>query len=127
MQSPDVALRSRAELERLQGERLARMLAEVLPRNRFWAAKLRTAVHGLAAGGLSSGARLRMLLDHQATVVFCTPTYALHLAEVAREQGIRLEPETPGYAVKCLIVAGEPGGSIPATKQRIEAAWHARV
>ena len=31
--------------------------------------------------------------------------------------------------VRCgaLIVAGEPGGSIPATRQRIEAAWGARV
>src|SRR5450432_1027774 len=81
----------------------------------------------LAAGGMSSGARLRMLLDNAATVVLCTPTYALHLAEVAREQGIALEPGTPGFAVKCLIVAGEPGGSIPATRRRIEEAWHARV
>ena len=45
----------------------------------------------LAAGGLSSGARLRMLLDNRATVVLCTPTYALHLAQFAQEQGIRLE------------------------------------
>jgi phenylacetate-CoA ligase len=81
----------------------------------------------LAGGGMSSGARLRMLLDNRATVVLCTPTYALHLAEVAREQGLALGPDTPGYEVRCLIVAGEPGGSIPATKARIEAAWHARV
>src|SRR5207253_10464877 len=81
----------------------------------------------LAAGGMSSGARLRMMLDNAATVVLCTPTYALHLARVAEEQGIRLEAGTPGYAVRCLIVAGEPGGSIPATRRRIEDAWHARV
>jgi phenylacetate-CoA ligase len=74
----------------------------------------------LPAGGMSSGARLRMLLDNCATVVLCTPTYALHLAEVAREQGVTLE-------ARCLIVAGEPGGSIPATRRRIEDAWHARV
>jgi phenylacetate-CoA ligase len=74
----------------------------------------------LAAGGMSSGARLRMLLDNRATVILCTPTYALHLAEVARDQGVTL-------AVRCLIVAGEPGGSIPATRQRIEDAWHGRV
>ncbi|MSQ96201.1 MAG: phenylacetate--CoA ligase family protein [Gemmataceae bacterium] len=75
----------------------------------------------LPTGGLSSGARLRMLLDNRATVVLCTPTYALHLAEFAREQGVRLE------GVRCLIVAGEPGGSIPATRGRIESAWSARV
>jgi phenylacetate-CoA ligase len=75
----------------------------------------------LATGGLSSGARLRMLLDNRATVVLCTPTYALHLAQYAQEQGIRLE------GVRAVIVAGEPGGSIPATRARIEEAWHARV
>jgi phenylacetate-CoA ligase len=42
---------------------------------------------------------------------------------VAREEGIDLA----GSAVRALIVAGEPGGSIPATRQRIEAAWGARV
>ena len=81
----------------------------------------------LAAGGLSSQARLRLLLDNRATVVLCTPTYALRLAEMAAQQGIRLHPETPGYAVRLLIVAGEPGGSIPATRRRIEEAWSARV
>ena len=81
----------------------------------------------LAAGGLSSGARLRMLLDNRATVVLCTPTYALHLAQFAQEQGVRLDASTPGYCVRCLIVAGEPGGSIPATRARIEEAWQARV
>jgi phenylacetate-CoA ligase len=75
----------------------------------------------LAAGGLSSGARLKMLLDNRATVVLCTPTYALHLAQFAQKQGVKLEE------VRCLIVAGEPGGSIPATRQRIEDAWNARV
>jgi phenylacetate-CoA ligase len=77
----------------------------------------------LPAGGMSSGARLRYLFDNRATVVLCTPTYALHLAEVAREEGIDL----PASDVRALIVAGEPGGSIPATRQRIEAGWGARV
>jgi phenylacetate-CoA ligase len=72
---------------------------------------------------MSSAARLRLLLDHEATVVLCTPTYALRLAEVARQEGIDLV----GSPVRALIVAGEPGGSIPATRQRIEAAWGARV
>jgi phenylacetate-CoA ligase len=75
----------------------------------------------LPAGGLSSGARLRMLLDNRATVLLCTPTYALHLAQYAQEYDIRLE------GVRSVIVAGEPGGSIPATRARIESAWNARV
>jgi phenylacetate-CoA ligase len=77
----------------------------------------------LPGGGMSSAARLRFLLEHQATVVLCTPTYALHLAEVAQKERIGL---TDG-AVRALIVAGEPGGSIPAIRQHLEAAWGARV
>jgi phenylacetate-CoA ligase len=77
----------------------------------------------LPGGGMSSTARLRFLLDHQATVVLCTPTYALRMAEVAEQEGIDLSESS----VRMVIVAGEPGGSIPATRQRIEAAWGARV
>jgi phenylacetate-CoA ligase len=77
----------------------------------------------LPGGGMSSGARLHFLLDNAATVVFCTPTYALHLAEVARAEGLDL----PASAVRLVVVAGEPGGNIPATRQRIEAGWGARV
>ncbi len=77
----------------------------------------------LPGGGMSSAARLRFLLDNRATVVFCTPTYALRLAEVAVQEGIDL----PASEVRALVVAGEPGGSIPATRARIEAGWGARV
>jgi phenylacetate-CoA ligase len=77
----------------------------------------------LPGGGLTSTARLRFLLEHRATIICCTPTYALHLAELAAQEGIDLA----GSAVRMLIVAGEPGGSIPATRARIEAVWGARV
>ena len=53
-----------------------------------------------------------------ATAVCCTPSYALHLAEVARERGIALER----LAVRTTVHAGEPGASIPAVRARIEAA-----
>ncbi|MCZ6794181.1 MAG: AMP-binding protein [Planctomycetota bacterium] len=77
----------------------------------------------LAGGGLTTIARLRFLLEHRITVVCSTPTYALHLAEVAAADGLDL----PASDVRALVVAGEPGGSIPATRERIEAAWGARV
>src|SRR5262249_44971190 len=77
----------------------------------------------LPGGGMSSGARLRFLLDNQATVGLCTPTYALRLAGGAREPGLDL----PGRPVRAVIVAGERGGSIPATRARIEEGWGARV
>jgi phenylacetate-CoA ligase len=92
----------------------------------FWTA-FDAAVHlgylCLPGGGMSSTARLRFLIDNEATVVFCTPTYALRLAEVAQHEGIDLA----GSRVRAMIVAGEPGGSIPATRARIESAWGARV
>ena len=88
----------------------------------FWSAfeaGMRYGCLCLPGGGMSSTARLRFLIDNQITVLFCTPTYALRLAEVAEQEGIDLA----GSAVRALIVAGEPGGSIPATRARIEAAW----
>ncbi len=77
----------------------------------------------LAGGGMSTAARLRHLLDNQATVVCCTPTYALRMVEVAAAEGIDLAASS----VRALVVAGEPGGSILATRRRIEDGWGARV
>jgi phenylacetate-CoA ligase len=77
----------------------------------------------LSGGGMSSQARLKLIEENQATIICCTPTYALRLAEVAAQEHIDLA----NGSVRGLVVAGEPGGSIPATKSRIEAAWGARV
>ncbi len=73
----------------------------------------------LPGGGMGSVARVRAILDHGATVLCCTPTYALHLAEVAVAEQIDLSASR----VRILNVAGEPGGSIPATRQRLGEAW----
>ncbi len=75
-------------------------------------------------GGMSSELRLATIEKIGATVVCCTPTYALWLAEVSAASGARLLAES---AVRVLIVAGEPGGSIAATRERIERTWGARV
>ncbi len=77
----------------------------------------------LAGGGLSSEARLRMIEENSATVICCTPTYALRLAEVAAAMGMDLVQGT----VRAIVVAGEPGGNVPAIRNRIEAAWGATV
>ncbi|MSR66460.1 MAG: phenylacetate--CoA ligase family protein [Pedosphaera sp.] len=73
----------------------------------------------LPGGGLSSVARLRAILDQQATVLCCTPTYAIHLAQTAAMEKVDLTKS----AVQRIIVAGEPGGSVPATRRRIESLW----
>lgn len=77
----------------------------------------------IPGGGMSSTTRLRCLTEHHCSVLFATPTYALHLAEVAASEGI----DIANSAVRAVVVAGEPGGNIPATRERIEAAWGARV
>lgn len=73
----------------------------------------------LPGASLSSAARLRAIFDHQANVLCCTPTYAVRLAEVAAAESLDLG-QSP---VKLIIVAGEPGGSIPATRARLEQLW----
>ena len=73
----------------------------------------------LPGGGLSSAARLRMMRDNHANVLCCTPTYAIRLAEVAATEKI----ETKTLGVKTIIVAGEPGGSIPAARAKLESLW----
>ena len=42
-------------------------------------------------GGLTTVTRLRILMENEATVLCCTPTYALRLAEVAGQEGIDLK------------------------------------
>jgi len=99
----------------------------------FWSAfDAATQIGALAVpgGGMSSQLRLATIDAIGATVICCTPTYALRLAEVAAEQGGMTEGggrELRESSVRVLIVAGEPGGSIPATRARIEANWGARV
>jgi phenylacetate-CoA ligase len=92
----------------------------------FWSAHeaaRRLGAWTIPGGGLDSRQRLRLLIDTGATVVLCTPTYALRLAEVAREHGIPLRDS----AVRVTIHAGEPGASIPSVRARIEEAWGAHA
>ena len=92
----------------------------------FWSAYDAASARGalvVPGGGMGTLARLQLIRESRATVLCCTPSYALHLAEVARENSIELAD----MSVRRIIVAGEPGGSMPAVRERIEAAWHARV
>jgi phenylacetate-CoA ligase len=67
-------------------------------------------------GSMSSLARLQAIVDNGITVLCCTPTYAQHLGQVAREKQVSLER----CRLRLVVVAGESGGSIPATRARIE-------
>ncbi len=73
-------------------------------------------------GGMSSYQRVKAILDHDISVLVCTPTYAMHLSEVAEQEGLNIRDSN----VNITIQAGEPGASLPSTKERIEEAWGAR-
>jgi phenylacetate-CoA ligase len=75
------------------------------------------------AGSSGSVQRLRLLQESGSTVLVSTPTYALHLAEVAKREGIRIDR----LPIRATIHAGEPGASIAATRARIAEAWGAAV
>jgi phenylacetate-CoA ligase len=88
----------------------------------FWTAFDAAAQLGclsIPGGGLSSTARLEAIRDNRATVLLCTPSYALRLAEVAVAEGMSLD----SLDVRSIVVAGEPGGSVPSVRQAIERRW----
>ncbi len=88
----------------------------------FWTAfeaGLRMGLRCVPGGGLGTVARLHALLDQKIEVLCCTPTYAMHLAAAARSQKLELSRS----AVRKIIVAGEPGGSLPEVRRQIGLAW----
>ena len=92
----------------------------------FWSAHDAIVARGamsIPGGGLRSLARLELIESSGATLLFSTPTYALHLAEVAKNHGINLRDNS----VSKIIVAGEPGGSAETIRARIEEAWGATL
>jgi phenylacetate-CoA ligase len=92
----------------------------------FWTAHDALAARGvlvIPGGGMSSRARLDLIERTGATALFCTPTYALHLVEVAAECKFNLAR----CSIEKIVVAGEPGGSISSIRASIESAWGARL
>lgn len=92
----------------------------------FWSAYDALAARGtmvIPSGGLSTLARLELARTSQATALFCTPTYALHMAQVAMDNQI----DVAALPVRTVLVAGEPGGNIPAIRERIESTYGAKI
>lgn len=92
----------------------------------FWSAFDAATRRGMLVapgGGLSTAARLGLLQTFRPRVVFCTPSYAQYLADEGLAQGVDLK----ALGVERLIVAGEPGGSVPGIRQALEASWNASV
>jgi phenylacetate-CoA ligase len=77
----------------------------------------------IPGGGQDSLTRLGTMQALGATALVCTPSYALHLVELARERGIDLAK----LGIRATVHAGEPGAGIPAVRARIESGWGARA
>jgi phenylacetate-CoA ligase len=92
----------------------------------FWGlhyAMEKMGVLNVPGGAQPTDARVNQIFDFGATVVASTPTYALRLAQEARERGRDLRAS----GVERLILSGEPAGSIPQTKALIEEQWGAKA
>ena len=87
-----------------------------------WEGARRLGALAISGGGQSTAQRISSILDQKATVLVCTPTYALHMVAEAEKAGIDLARDS---AIRITIHAGEPGANIPSTKKRLEEAWGA--
>jgi len=85
----------------------------------FQAALEQAGVMIVPGGAQSSKDRVRNLFDWGATVVCGTPTYLLHLGEVASKMGVDLAESN----VNIVVAAGEPGANVKSTKEAIENIW----
>ena len=93
----------------------------------FWAAHYAAEKLGcevIPGGVLNTEARILKMQELRATAMAATPTYVLGMAETARKMGINPPRD---LFIRKITVAGEPGGSVPATKKRMEEAWGAKV
>jgi phenylacetate-CoA ligase len=95
------------------------------PYVQFWASYEGAQAAGalvIPLGGMDSVQRLETMREYGATALLCTPSYALHLAKVAADKGLGEALD----GVERVVCTGEPGASMPAVRDRIEAAWGAR-
>ena len=73
----------------------------------------------ISGGGANSLQRARDILELKPALVVGTPTYLLHLAEVARKEGLDIREAE----VRMIGGGGEAGFSIPVTRQKLAELW----
>jgi phenylacetate-CoA ligase len=79
--------------------------------------RLRAACFPFGAGQPGQTLRaVRWLLETRPAAFYGTPSYALHLAEVAASE--RVDPRD--FCLRVMFFSGEPGAGIPGTRRRIE-------
>ncbi len=77
---------------------------------------------GAGAPGMTARA-VAWLLRLRPKAFYSTPSYALHLAEVAAGEGA----EPRDFGIELMLFSGEPGASIPGIRGRLQALYGART
>ncbi len=73
-----------------------------------------------ASGGMRTEQRIDALLTYPIEVLGCTPSYAIHMADLAAEKGIDLSKQAK---IRISWHTGEPGAAIAGVRKRIEEAF----
>ena len=76
----------------------------------------------IPTGGWNSLQRLQCILENRATVIPTTPSYALILADTAKEHQIDIARSS----VRILMLSGEPGALVPGIREKLQKLWNAR-
>ena len=76
----------------------------------------------IPAGSQDTERQITTLFTYGSTMLCGTPSFITHLAEEVHKRGL----DPAASSVRTIMVGGEPGASIPATRARIEALWGAR-
>lgn len=93
----------------------------------FWAGHYAAEKIGcevISGGGINTVDRLSRIQELQPTAMMGTPSGLLNMAEIATAT---MGCSPSDFNIHKITCAGEPGASIPPTKNRIEAAWGATV
>ncbi|MEY2617503.1 MAG: hypothetical protein RL522_505 [Pseudomonadota bacterium] len=89
----------------------------------YWGAR-RLGCRIISGGGLDTKGHIQAIERMKPTVLISTPTFALRMAQVAKEMGVDLSQSSIRYTYH----AGEPGPTaLPGMREQIETAWGAKA
>lgn len=108
------------------GEDVAMVAFGYAPHVFFWGVHYALNLMGvpvIPAGSLDTARRAMFINTFEPTLLCATPSYAFYLGNKLLEMG----HDPRQSSVNKLLVGGEPGASVPATKQRLEQLWDAQA
>nr|WP_246742658.1 AMP-binding protein [Microvirga splendida] len=77
----------------------------------------------IPGGSVDTKRQIETIQEYGTKAVIGTPSFMAHVAEAAEEMDVDLAAST----VKMVCVGGEPGASIPGTRERLERMWGAKM